>query len=1721
MEPIRLEIFLDDKTAAGIGSASKGLKGMEQVGNLALQSLQTKMDALQAKIKQLNAQGIDTTTERAQLEELKKSLAALTSELEKMKLSSKDLKNGIAEIKEETDLTTRSSNGMNLSISQLIGTIGGFTALKSFTSELVNVRGEFQQLEIAFSTMLKSKEKADKLMAELVDIAAKTPFDLQGVASSAKQMLAYGSSAEDVGNELVMLGNVAAGVGSQLSEIAYLYGTLRTQGTAYATDIRQFAGRGIPIYEELAKVLGVTKDKVSALVSDGKVGFKEVEQAFKNMTSESGIYYNLMQEQSKSLTGQMSNLEDSWNNMLNDLGKNVQGIASTGISGLNTIIENYEKLGETIMTIVTAYGTYKAALISVAAYQKAVTGVRYSVEIAELSKLIPAKQAEAKTELEQAVASGKLTQAKAEQITAMRTEAAAHVQLLQNKAAEAVANYNAATSQAALAALDLESAETAVAASEMEYQAALKSGNAKRLETAETQLNVAMSNKYAASKALEAARSQVATTATKASTASKAAETAATALQTSAEVANTKATTLLTAAKTKLLAVSKAIGLSMLANPYVLAAAAITGLIYTIYKYTTATTAAEAAQDAFNKTMGQSAKNAENLNNKINDLVQVIKSPDSSKLQKTLAFDDLSRIAPSITDTYKSVEELNQADLSNVNKQLNELSDERRIQNLQNQANELREIIKSFNEISNRDSYTSVDVNRNALDLQELRNKLKNSFDIEGSAFWGNDDWVEAARSVLQKINAELFKIDQAKKSLEQPTEMEVKIAETAYNDAKNKFDLLSEFADSMKREIENPIRLVVDGNKAFRSTDDIMEEIRNKINSLDKIPLSVEKQKVKNELQEVLNYMEQWKSESLKNGIFTIPLYFNLEIHKAEQNKNLTGQKFNYITGKYEELKKEPVLFQDLLRNARKEWQTAAKEYKRLYNSKKATDEEVLNAKKNLDSAKEKYEGLGGNTSNKSSDKTKTERERKKKEEEQLQKERINLYYKNQQKEIDLMAEGSEKKRAQLALDYQKQLDDIKELEKKLSDASGGKLNNKDLEQVRKAYGLADNEYLQGVAAIDKEEQDEKQKHLDELLKKYQDFEAQRKALQEQTDQDIRDLQDKRNTNNADSIDAAIEEARKQLREGLEAINSEEASQASKDSPFLRNLFGDYSEMAYQDLKKLIAQARQLQNYLNGKGSKEGITFIDPDQLAAIEQSPDDLDRLRKALKQLLQEGEKGDKWTQLLQRFKKGLEDLKNADDYKDYAQGIGEISAVAGEAAGSLAEMAENMGAGGLANALGNLQTAMNSISAIGEGFAKGGILGGVMATISETAKLFAKGAAEEQKHQEALEALMEQRLAQQRAYNLLLMEQNLEYEKAETVFGSDPYGKAINSLKVYKQAIADLNKELHGDGKADSVHWWERILAPYYSELREQIAYKDQYAGLADVQIKTGSYTTGAWFWKKQHDEYGSVLDEYPELLDAQGNFNKELAQTILDTREMSDESRAALENFINLAEKQEEALSVMKDYLTDIFGELGGNLSDALTDAFRNGSDAAQEFEKSVVSMLENLAQQMAYSVTLAPIFEQASVKMLEVMKTEGLTPEEQFKRYTDIIADTMNQGLAAQDDFNRLLEAAKQAAAEKGLDLFQPEDSSGSSQSASVGGYAALTQEQGTKLEGLFTGVYDRMVSIQNLMVSLQKDRQADSRLLAQIAENTAYCRYLLSIYEMMERMDREGITVR
>ena len=273
-------------------------------------------------------------------------------------------------------------NGARYIVTYLVG-----QGMGSLLQSIVQTRGQFQQLEIAFGTMLKSDSKAKQLMDELVVTAAKTPFDLQGIANSAKQMMAYGSSVDSVVDELVMLGNVASGVGAPLGEIAYLYGTLRTQGRAYAMDIRQFAGRGIPIYEELAKIMGVNKDQVSALVSEGKVGFAEVEKVFQNLTSSTGMYYNLMQKQSASLTGMISNLEDAWDSVLNKLGTDNQDLFAGAISGATYLVEHFEDILRIVKAITIAYGSYKAAIVLNTLATKGYTGVALLDNTARQAKI--------------------------------------------------------------------------------------------------------------------------------------------------------------------------------------------------------------------------------------------------------------------------------------------------------------------------------------------------------------------------------------------------------------------------------------------------------------------------------------------------------------------------------------------------------------------------------------------------------------------------------------------------------------------------------------------------------------------------------------------------------------------------------------------------------------------------------------------------------------------------------------------------------------------------------------------------------------------------------------------------------------------------------------------------------------------------------------------------------------------------------------------------------------------------------------------------------------------------------------------------------------------------------------------------------------------------------------------------------------------------------------
>ena len=165
----------------------------------------------------------------------------------------------------------------------------------------------------------------------------------------------------------IRLGNIAAGLSQPLGDLVYLYGTTMTQGRLYTQDLNQFTGRGIPMIKELAKEFGVAESEIKGMVEAGMIGFPEVQKVIQNLTNEGGMFFNLMQEQSKTITGQISNIGDSFSMMLNEIGKANEGIINDALSSVSYLIENYEKVGKILIELVGTYGAYRTALMAITA----------------------------------------------------------------------------------------------------------------------------------------------------------------------------------------------------------------------------------------------------------------------------------------------------------------------------------------------------------------------------------------------------------------------------------------------------------------------------------------------------------------------------------------------------------------------------------------------------------------------------------------------------------------------------------------------------------------------------------------------------------------------------------------------------------------------------------------------------------------------------------------------------------------------------------------------------------------------------------------------------------------------------------------------------------------------------------------------------------------------------------------------------------------------------------------------------------------------------------------------------------------------------------------------------------------------------------------------------------------------------------------------------------
>lgn len=201
----------------------------------------------------------------------------------------------------------------NFGLNRLSQGIGGiFDGIKNAIGGIAKVGMEAEKNSIAFTTFLGSAEKAKKVLEDITNFAASTPFELPEVTATARQLLAFGVEAKNLIPTLKAIGDVAAGAGKPLDQIALVYGQVLSKGKLQGEELLQFAEAGVPIMDELAKVLGVAKEEVSDLASKGKIGFEEMNQVFINLTSQGGRFYNLMESQSQSVGGKVSNLSDQF-----------------------------------------------------------------------------------------------------------------------------------------------------------------------------------------------------------------------------------------------------------------------------------------------------------------------------------------------------------------------------------------------------------------------------------------------------------------------------------------------------------------------------------------------------------------------------------------------------------------------------------------------------------------------------------------------------------------------------------------------------------------------------------------------------------------------------------------------------------------------------------------------------------------------------------------------------------------------------------------------------------------------------------------------------------------------------------------------------------------------------------------------------------------------------------------------------------------------------------------------------------------------------------------------------------------------------------------------------------------------------------------------------------------------------------------------------------------
>lgn len=1022
----------------------------------------------------------------------------------------------------------------------------GFTA-KEIISTLGTVRGEFQQFEIAFETMLGSGQKAKGMISDLANLAASTPFDMKGVVNGAKQLLAYGFAANEITDTMRRLGDVSAGLGLNLQDLTWLYGTTMVQGRLFTRDLMQFTGRGIPLTEELAKQFGVTKDKVSELVTAGKVGFPEVKKAIESLTNEGGKFGGLMEKQSHSITGQISNIQDTIEMAINDLGTQTEGLMNDALDITSKVIDHWKEIGEVILAAASAIGLYKAMAVSIAAFDTATTNAGYAAELSALESLLPMKEEAKKTDLEEAVAKGQLSAAQAELVASKREEVAAYVAELQ---AQAKAKADAATA----AAEEVKALENKLAMQDNEVQSlqdaydALESyTDGQKVETAEIKLNTAVNERNTIAKQLQTARETAATAATEANTAANTANTASQGLNTAATARDTAAKGIWAQVTLLCKRAQDAWNASMFSSPLFWIAATIAAVTYAVYKLATAESAHETAVRKSNEAWDEFDSKVKERQQNIESLIRTIQSETATEYEKAEAYQKLSNLAPQLTEQYSQAQ-LASADFAKTQKEVAESMDELKYDKAVEEVEKYRKKV------------------------EELQMQLRADAANGGQGSIAISSQINQAKEDLDQAEEKLSNIIQLRdQAAENAKPIEVRLQEAQENESVRQeiFDFYDEAinlandwqaANETINYATGESRLDAFINKAQKEIAGLREDIKNN-------PADLNLRMQESEKTKVLNNLLTMKRNWAVTGATTIPLIFKAQWNTAKQSLNQAKKRAQALANNG-----STETYQQAYNRTQREYNAAKRRVAAMERNKsKYTAAQYETATQNLKAAKDAYSKLGGNVSGRAARAAVTARKTRIKEEnktikaqEDLNNRLKTLQQKNTDETISLMQEGTEKKLAQIKNDYAKRKAEIdkQEAEFKKKNKEAGKkvtLTSAQSNALNKARDLATQEYNKKLDEVNREALTS----MRDYLKEYGSLYQQKQAIAEEYEEKIAKAQ-------TQGEKLSLQQQKKKDLQTIE-IN------AIRQNIDWGSVFGDFGAMFKDQLEPTIEKLQEL----------------------------------------------------------------------------------------------------------------------------------------------------------------------------------------------------------------------------------------------------------------------------------------------------------------------------------------------------------------------------------------------------------------------------------------------------------------------------------------------------------------------------------------------------------------